>query len=203
LTKDDLVAQIVPLFGPKCMVRRLRLPDLVELFLVERAVGIKARFGPRPHHLSFQAALMEIFAEGLRAALHDAAFQLADLFRQFVVLGLVGLAVGFESAALIKMKQRTAELMRSQRAVQCLRAKLIGIERLKTFAFGFIWRHQTNRSQHLHQIVAAEEVTVAPSPHPARAATLHGKRCAVFGVAPIAEDAHARSQRAVWMPFGV
>ncbi|UVO50219.1 hypothetical protein M0208_06665 [Sphingomonas sp. SUN019] len=102
-----------------------------------------------------------------------------------------GLAVRFESAPLVEVKQCAADLVRGQRRVERLGAQHIRIERGDQLRLVGIGGHQAVRDQRLQKRRAPSDIPIPPPPRRARLATIDRQRRAGLRIAPVGKDAHA------------
>ncbi len=199
----------------------LRRPQRIELRLDHRARWVDlpfrlvalARAGPEAHRLhrahrpvggaargtALAESRVQIFAEralpGLlgieprhqlgRPGLHPLRFR--------GLLLPVGPAVAFEAAALVQMKDRAAQFVKGQRAVQPFRAKPPGVRGFEAFSLGRIGGHQTVPDQQSHQVGSAVEKAVSPAAGGTRLAPLLRQRGSGLRVAPIRKNPRAHA----------
>lgn len=208
-------AQPVPCFGvQRRVMRRLRRPQGIELRFDQRPVRIErvARLGAaalqaRPHRLAEGMAPGQESAEGGGSGLRHQPFQRGDGrldLAGLLVVGLVGLAVGLEAAALVQVEQRAAEFVRAQRAVQSRGTERVGLQRLQRGACNPVGRHQPERHQRVDQRGASPQIAVPPLAHAAGDAPFDRQRGLRLRIAPVREDPDAEPSRtdAVRVAFG-
>ena len=90
------------------------------------------------------------------------------------------LAVRFEAAALVQVKQRAADFVRLQFLVQRKGAEDIRFEFGDLFRLDPLGGHQVVRDQSVEKGRAPPEIAIAPPPHPARHAPPDGERFSGF-----------------------
>ena len=145
-------------------------------------------FGPLLH-----AHLPKPFAHRLATAGRHAFAQLVDgLFeRAAVVVLAVGLAVALKAPALVDVEQRAGKLAGCQRLAQALGPQLIGVEPLQRLARRLVSRKEPVAHQLAQHAGFALEQPVTAAAHGTGSAAGDGQGRPIFGVAAIAEDAHA------------
>ena len=145
-------------------------------------------FGPLLH-----AHLPKPLAHRAATAGRHTFTQLVDsLFeRAAVVVLAVCLAVALKAPALVDVKQHPCKLARSQRLAQALGPKLIGVEPLQRLARSLVRRKKPVAHQLAQHAGFALEQPVTAAAHGTGSAAGDGQGRPIFGVAAIAEDAHA------------
>ena len=87
------------------------------------------------------------------------------------VVATVGLAIGFEAAPLVQVKQGPAEMGQRQFLVQPFGPQRIGIKLFKRLGLGRVGRHQPGPGEAFHQRGLAAQIPVAtPALRPCRTA---------------------------------
>nr|WP_265669317.1 hypothetical protein [Verminephrobacter eiseniae] len=143
--------------------------------------------------LLLHALLPEPLACRGAVAVLDALAQFANglLERATVIVLAIGLAVAFETPALVDVEQRPGKLARGQGLMQALGAQLVGVQPLQFLALGHLGRKKAMLHQLIvHAFFALEQTVPAPA-HGAGHAAVDCQRLAV-GIATIAEDANPR-----------
>jgi len=93
------------------------------------------------------------------------------------------------------MEQGAPEMAQKQFLFQPIRPQFIRVERFKLFRRLGIGGHQAGPGEQLHQGSAAAQIAVAPPPHGAGDAAVHGQGGAGFRIVPIGKNPYATSDR--------
>ena len=146
-----------------------------------------------PFGLLLHAHLPKPLAHRAATAGRHAFAQLVDgLFeRAAVVVLAVGLAVALKAPALVDVEQRAGKLAGCQRLAQALGPQLIGVEPLQRLARRLVRRKKPVAHQLAQHAGFALEQPVTAAAHGTGSAAGDGQGRPIFGVATIAEDAHA------------
>src|SRR5690606_36164730 len=99
------------------------------------------------------------------------------------------LAVALESAALVEMEDRAAELVQREGRVEAARTEEIGIETLQRLPRRGVGGHQPMPDERRHQLLATIEITVAAATLLPRHAARDREGRSALRVAAIREDA--------------
>ena len=226
LMEDDLVELLFALgrqrLGVMC---RLRLPDRLELVFEHAAVGVEVIDVACPAVLGIDhddtgahmrnrvgiagcgAAPMQELAERLGIGrphlLVKSGDADPDLAAVVVIAAAIGLAVGFEAAALVEMEERPPDMGKRQRLTERLRAQRVGIERGELLTRLLVGREEAGKRQVFDEGGLTLPEAITPAPHGAGVATGPGERGARFRLAPIGEDARAGSDDAPRCPDSI
>ncbi|MCA3673337.1 MAG: hypothetical protein INF11_15625, partial [Methylobacterium sp.] len=148
--------------------------------------------------LCTHTTLVQEFAEGPRAGLHDGGAQAINADGDLAILAIliVRPAVGFKSAPLVEMEEGATDFMQPQFLVERACAQGEWIKGLKRLALAFALGKKSGCGEMLEQGCSAAQKTIPPPTHGAGIPAIIRERSTGFGIAPIAENARARRMNA-------